>query len=169
MHKKSCFAGGFTLIELLVVVLIIGILAAIALPQYQLAVEKSRAMEALVTLRAIYQAAQLCHLEGKEHEDGTGCYFDNMDLEIPGMTIDEDEPFYAYKGRFDYDCDEGGCINPYAHPSNMELFNYIFCYRDSNYDNKHTCYGYNTQGQRLCRALGGKEINSSGNLIVYEL
>lgn len=44
---------GFTLIEMLVVVLIMGILASVALPQYQKTIVRSRATEAIMTARSI--------------------------------------------------------------------------------------------------------------------
>ncbi len=78
MKKTSC-KRGFTLIELLVVVLIIGILVAVAVPQYQKAVEKSRAAQPIALLKTAYDMATVHYLE-------TGTYpnsFDEMGMDVP--------------------------------------------------------------------------------------
>jgi len=71
--------NAFTLIELLVVVLIIGILAAVALPQYQKAVERARASEAFPLLKAVQQAAQTHYLANGDYPEK----FDELAVEIP--------------------------------------------------------------------------------------
>ncbi len=73
---------GFTLIELLVVVLIIGILSAVALPQYTKAVEKSRATEAITLLGNLANAEDI-------YKMSTGSYTGDLsllDIQLPGVT-----------------------------------------------------------------------------------
>ena len=75
---------GFTLIELLVVVLIIGILAAVALPQYVKAVERSRSAEAIQRLGDLATAQQVYYMQ---HNGFAGSADkDKMDIAFPELN-----------------------------------------------------------------------------------
>jgi prepilin-type N-terminal cleavage/methylation domain-containing protein len=70
---------GFTLIELLIVVLIIGILAAIAVPQYQNVVQRSKISEAELMINVLFKAKTVCELAGGECDKIKSLY----DMEMP--------------------------------------------------------------------------------------
>ena len=75
--------GGFTLIELLVVVLIIGILAAVAVPQYQKAVQKSRLSKMITSARSLYEAQEHFRLNNGELSK----YLSNLDIDFGGTPV----------------------------------------------------------------------------------
>ena len=97
--NNSSSLKGFTLIELVVVVIIIGILAAIALPRYGKTVENSRVAEATSVLGTIREA-QMRYVA--EYDDYTNVLSD-LDLNI------------AVAGRyFNFDVDAASSAEPFT-------------------------------------------------------
>ena len=148
----------FTLIELLVVVLIIGILAAVALPQYQKAVEKARMAEAVTLVRAIANANQRFYLNNGRYANADE--LDLLDIEVPGaITTNSGYPGRKQTTYFIYSPRGNGTSNTSLAVAQRIPFNRkYFIYIDRANSNRTRCTSY-TDGtasaleQKLCEQL----------------
>jgi len=156
--------AGFTLIELLVVVLIIGILSAVALPQYERAVGRARMAEAFAVLRSLSQAAEVYALEAGEWPAS----YDVLSVAPSGkMTTYKSEndkiegryhAFVLVDGRID-----APSLRPGDYPSLLYVSDFASGMK-SPVPGKHLYCYYLAKGtaadakmERMCKAMGGGE------------
>ena len=156
--------GGFTLIELLVVVLIIGILAAVAVPQYQVAVAKSRLGAIQTNVKAIAEAAELYYMA-----NGVYAPDDITVLDISEMSGCTQQGAGNMKcGNYWYDYNAGGswtsesrvdgCI--YSNGARTICYLQYLAHSPSR-ANQRYCLANDNEAlsHKVCKAMGGEVTN----------
>ena len=166
MNKKT--KAGFTLIELLVVVLIIGILAAVAVPQYTQAVNKSRAVQAITMLKAITNAQEIYYLANGKYTDDLS----ELDIEVPNHlkglvenwnVTESDDP-----NQYIFICTDKRNCHAWATNPDLPSFEFIMSYNpypnSTYYENikgRHYCkvtQSYKSEkAKKLCQSLGSPD------------
>ena len=161
-NRSTGRLGGFTLIELLVVVLIIGILAAVALPQYQKAVLRSRYAQTQILARNLYDALQRYYLANGEYPSGlTG-----LDIQVSGRVSESNNSVVFGNYRCTYSSGDPNTINSVYCVINGSSFfgTRYFLYKNSPDKVRRFCIAKSgaVKEQEICQAETGATPFDSG-------
>ena len=165
--------AAFTLIELLVVVLIVGILTAMALPEYKMAVAKARVTELLPLLDSIRKSQEVYYMANGRYRSK----WEDLGLEIGGISsVRECEhtgittTCFNFKNYTCYLLTSGGSAYCQGGTSNLPEIgaNMINGNNRKTYGDK-ICIASNDWKNRICQALGGTEVKTTAQYTYYSL
>lgn len=141
-----CQKRGFTLIELLVVVLIIGILSAVALPQYRKAVAKARTVRILPLLRGLADAEERFYMANGYYTQSV----EELDISWPSEYLPDGKNAI-------WSINSEGVHAPFNYTVDMPEVSYFFLYGSTPHPakGKFVCNGYDSAIKaEICRSLG---------------
>ena len=168
-------ASGFTLIELLVVVLIIGILAAVALPQYQKATDKARFLQVMTVGEKISQAQMLYYLENGRFADTAEEVNANVPAGYTPQPFAGNEGVLVYKDFYCHTNSSGLVFCWFKNPTVGFRTNTPINTQTTKYRKCILCRSSNSTPTRLaraesiCQAVSRQSLPTEGNCVSVDL